>query len=135
MRYKTLFRLALKVIGVVFFLLGIVNLPSYCIQLAATVLAPGTPGAATWLYVAWAVTPVLQIAIGAYLFIGGEWIVDRAIPSNRLYCHECGYMLEGIKGDRCPECDTPFRSPGAPPEDDRAEDGRERVAARSANGS
>jgi predicted amidophosphoribosyltransferase len=48
-------------------------------------------------------------ASGLYLFFGGKWIVDLAIPGNRPYCQECGYDLTGAHRDRCPECDTPFR--------------------------
>ena len=44
-----------------------------------------------------------------YLFFGGKWIADKAIPGNRPYCHECGYDLTNAVGNVCTECGTPFR--------------------------
>jgi hypothetical protein len=54
--------------------------------------------------------PLLQLAAGLYLFFGGKWVADKAIPSNRPYCHECGYDLTGAVGNICAECGTPFKS-------------------------
>ncbi|GMU20302.1 MAG: hypothetical protein AMXMBFR13_03990 [Phycisphaerae bacterium] len=52
---------------------------------------------------------VFYVAFGLYLFFGGRWIVDKAVPANRPYCPECGYDLTAATRNRCPECDTPFR--------------------------
>jgi hypothetical protein len=51
---------------------------------------------------------ILSLLIGLYLFFGGKWIVNRAIPGNRPYCQECGYELTRTQSDRCPECGTSF---------------------------
>ena len=56
-------------------------------------------------------SPVAQSAIGLYLLLGGAWLVNKCIPSNRPYCPECGYDLSSSKGSgRCPECGVPIPS-------------------------
>ena len=54
--------------------------------------------------------PVVQIAVGLYLFFDGRWVADKAIPGNHPYCHECGYDLTGAAGNICAECGTPFKA-------------------------
>ena len=53
---------------------------------------------------------VLIGILGLYLFLGGRWIVDKSIPSNRRYCHECGYDLTHTDSNCCPECGTEFKA-------------------------
>lgn len=53
------------------------------------------------------------MSAGLYLFYRGRWIVDRAIPGNRNYCHECGYDLSGNLHGICSEFGTAFRVPEA----------------------
>lgn len=114
MRYKTAFRLALRAIGV---LLVAEHAPALFLQLT-TLLVQFAEGGLTGLGLSalsgWAFQnvagAVIGVAIGLYLFMGGKWIVDRAIPSNRPYCHECGYELTGLPvNGTCPECGTPFQ--------------------------
>lgn len=52
--------------------------------------------------------PAIKTAFGLYLLLDGRWFADRAIPSNRPYCGECGYELTGHAQGRCPECGTPI---------------------------
>lgn len=56
-----------------------------------------------WLSIEPIAAPVVQMVIGIYLFFGGAWVANRAFPSNRPYCAECGYDLRG-SAERCPEC-------------------------------
>lgn len=111
MKHKTLFRMLLKVIGVWVLVEGFVRAFG---QLAYFTLLLTTGGAAGptgqfWYSVVNVVAILVQLAIGFYLFLGGKWIADKAIPGNRPYCHECGYDLTNAAGNLCSECGTPFK--------------------------
>lgn len=107
MKHKTWFRLILKAIGVLTFVTGVSTLLTYSGFLWQTISAVGM-GSNTSVFFFQLASPIVQIALGLYLFFGGEWVVNKAIPSNRPYCPECGYDLSGAVSSRCPECDTPF---------------------------
>ena len=110
MKYKTLFRMLLKAIGVWVFIEGIGSFLQQFGYIAYTLTTPASRVAGqAWFYVTGVVTPLAQLGIGLYLFFGGKWIADKAIPGNRPYCHECGYDLTSAAGNVCTECGTPFR--------------------------
>ena len=55
----------------------------------------------------------LQFGLGLYLLIGGKWLLNKIIPSNRPYCPECGYDLSKNTSDHCPECGVALPSQAA----------------------
>ncbi|MEM6333889.1 MAG: hypothetical protein AAF823_11175 [Planctomycetota bacterium] len=112
MKYKTLFRLGVKLLGV-----GLVGFAVYGLGETLTQvvwIATGLLGSAAFSPVDWMgwfqittvlIPSALQIALGVWLFKRPDWVTDLAIPSNRPYCPNCGYDLSGRKlGRHCPEC-------------------------------
>jgi len=105
MKYKTLFRLLVKGIGLFLAVFGVAFLPNIILS---AVLTWNTGPSNVWVW-GTMLAGALPVALGIYLFFGGRWIVNLAIPSNRPYCPECAYDLTGAPVERCPECGTPFR--------------------------
>lgn len=122
MKYKTLFRLLLKAFGVMLFAYGIPQV----IPTIAWAMDPRTrslpSNTHTFLQVA---NIVIQPVLGLYLFFGGKWIVNLAIPGNRPYCPECAYDLTGAPTERCPECGTAFRWEDVRPSSEGSEAARQ----------
>ena len=106
MKYKTLFRLLMKAIGVLLFAQGLPQSVAMIAWMFQSATGTSTTFPSPYFQIAVA---VLQPALGVYLFFGGKWIVNLAIPSNRPYCPECAYDLTGAPVGRCPECGTVFR--------------------------
>jgi len=117
MKYKTLFRLIVKAVGVLLFGQGCFFLTMYGVSLLVEFASLGAGAGPMGWMLGGVAAGCAQCIIGMYLFFGGKWVVDKAIPGNRPYCHECGYDLTGLQRNRCPECDTPFN-----PEDVRPSD-------------
>ncbi len=111
-KYKTLFRVLQHLVGLLVFALGVVLSANHLQTLLYFFANPGSPFPMSW----WALIPVegiVGVALGLYLFFGGKWIANLAIPGNRPYCDECGYDLTDATGDSCPECGTPRRIQGS----------------------
>lgn len=110
MKHKTWFRLVLKAMGVFFALQGAVYVVSSIPGVAHVAWDFLAYGAIVggWSATIWEISGGLlglpMLAVGLYLFFRGEWIVNKAIPSNRPYCPHCGYDLSRGGGAVCPEC-------------------------------
>ncbi len=107
-KYKTLFRVLQKLVGLLVCALGVMLSASQILGLLDFFISSGIRFATSW----WRFIPIhgiMGVAVGSYLFFGGKWIVDLAIPGNRPYCDECGYDLTDATSDSCPECGTPRR--------------------------
>lgn len=114
MKYKPMARLLVKLVGLSIICGGIQSLLANLGQLGAMILMIFDQRL-TNLELFWvgnamsAVGSCLTIALGLYLFFGGKWIVNLAIPGSHPHCPECAYDLTGAASTRCPECGTPFR--------------------------
>lgn len=111
MKYKTLFRLAVKIIGVYMVATGLPHVVFTLIQLVTIYLNRfnGSSFADIW-YVS-SIASLITPAIGLYLFFSGKWITNLAIPSNRPYCPECGYDISHNPTSACSECGTRLKAP------------------------
>lgn len=114
MKHKTWFRLVLKAIGVL--LVGL-SFPAFSQFLGYIFyMSDSTSGfpsdSAYWVVqLLYSGGVLLQLGFGLYLFFGGAWIVNKAIPSNRAYCPECGYDLRNSPVGRCAECGVAVPAP------------------------
>src|SRR4051794_1710693 len=112
MKYKTLFRVMLKAIGVWLIASATAQGSGSLLFYLGSTFIFDRPGQVSFsegfpLYLA---QPMMEMVIGLYLLLGGKWIADKAIPGNRPYCHECGYDLTNAAGNVCTECGTPFKA-------------------------
>jgi len=103
MKYKTLFRLLIKFLGVWMCTYG---LCAFFRDLIYVGLFYSSNHALAGLNLYERLYPIFEIAAGCYLFFDGRWIVDKAIPANHPYCPECAYDLMHNTSARCPECGT-----------------------------
>jgi hypothetical protein len=106
LRYKTLFRIICKALGLYFAVTGTGGL----LSIAAVTLMTWSGGSSTdaRMFLP-AVGSLFHLCAGLYLFFGARRVADLAVPANRPYCPECGYELTGNLGPVCPECGVHHR--------------------------
>jgi hypothetical protein len=110
MKYKTLCRLLVKLMGVYLVVQGLTYFPAMVSEVVdhlnrdreGLFVALQSIGFATWMVVG-------SVLVGVAVLWWNGAITNGLIPSNRPYCHECGYELTGAIGNRCPECGTSFQ--------------------------
>lgn len=108
MKYKTLVRLGVKLLGLFLTASAIPGLIISCMVVGIDFWSTGA---------LWGVSTLglmffaIQLLIGVYLFLSGaKWLVNRMVPSNRPYCPECAYELTGLPpAGVCPECGSTYR--------------------------
>jgi hypothetical protein len=108
MKYKTLFRIMCKAIGVYFFVSGcsgaLMNISGLIVMFF---VSPAAVGPYRSLYsIPSGIGSLVDFAVGYYLFFHGQTVANWAVPGNRPYCPECGYDLSGSVSGMCPECGT-----------------------------
>ena len=103
MRYKTLFRVLLKVLGVYLVVTGLGSTFYFITGIVFEMFGSGGLTSSLWPL---SFSGLFSLAIGLYLFFCGKWIANLAIPSNQPYCPECGYDIGRSPGDTCQECGT-----------------------------
>jgi hypothetical protein len=113
MKYKTACRLAVRLIGLFFLVEGLTNVPQLLAGIWQIFVNSAGGGVAPY-YAFVLLSPAVNFLIGGYLFAGGDRIVNYLIPSNRPYCHECGYELTLPASKHCPECGTEHNRPTPP---------------------
>jgi hypothetical protein len=108
-KYKTLFRIICKAIGVYFIVIGgsgfVGGVTSAVAQMIQFAKMGPQFSQSLWPF-AYVLGPLMQLAAGLYLFFDGRRVVDMAVPGNRPYCPECGYDLTAASTATCPECGT-----------------------------
>lgn len=122
MKHKTWFRLVVKAIGLfvtVTALPAVIEKSGYFMAFFEMFFATSarSVGMFRWIYVTGFAGAVVQLCAGLYLFFRGQWIVNLCIPSNRPYCHDCGYDISKSHGAVCPECGARLDSISRPAPD------------------
>jgi hypothetical protein len=108
MKYKTLCRLLVRLMGVYFLSLAVTSAFVATVQAIPVMTRGGGFGRTDW--IAYCVVPGGYLLVGCYLLVGSRRIANLLIPSNRPYCPGCGYDLTGSVGNVCAECGTAFKS-------------------------
>ena len=114
MRYKSLFRVLVKVISVYLIAAGAASVMTVIGQISVFELAVPRMTAHSYtsnedywsIFLRHGVPGLTQIIVGIALFWLTNWIANFAIPGNRVYCSECEYDLTHVFGAKCPECGT-----------------------------
>lgn len=117
MRYKTLTRLLIKLMGLYFIVQGVVYLINVVSGMIIRLLGNGGLDDFSNFELAYLISMLSMAGAGLFLLLASNWITDKLIPSNRPYCPNCGYELTGNTRPNCPECGVNLRGLGLTQED------------------
>lgn len=105
MKHKTWFRLILKAIGVLVIALSAGEAVTFVWTVFLEFRDSGLVPLWNSYVFAFGLGKLITLAIGFYLLLGGERLVNFCIPSNRAYCPNCGYdVSESLFAKNCSEC-------------------------------
>lgn len=110
--YRVQMKIGLKLIGVVAVIWGLSNLSSIIVYLVSELWAD------RWFYtddpylfiVAQIIGPTTMFAAGCYLIFDGRHVLNLLAPLDVTCCYACGYDLQHVTAEHCPECGTPRMS-------------------------
>lgn len=109
------FKLLVRLIGLLLIGMG---MPMFLYEVGtiAMMVVPGSPTytSGSTRYSLIAVLPALvaygaQTAFGVYLFLKGQWVIQKIVSEIHGRCAVCGYDLKDTKAETCPECNAPVR--------------------------
>lgn len=110
MHQRTVFRIAVRVIGVFITANGAAELAFITMRVAWDAISYPSRNFGDYRLdaIGQAITSGL---LGVYLFTGPMWIVDLAAPPTQTSCANCGYDVTMLRSPVCPECGTPHGRP------------------------
>lgn len=123
----TWFRLVIRAIGVLLIGLALPNTVSYLSWLVSTLL-PSVAGSVVsldgQLFIALGgfAGVLVQLGLGLYLLFGASALIRYCTRDLSGLCASCGYDLNSLDSDRCPECGTPIpkRARPTPPQPEKS---------------
>lgn len=115
MKYKTLFRLLVRYLGLTLMLEGGISIIAGSVYLLIVLPEGISRGFSTMFAypVAWLIGGIVSVGLGHHFLFSGEWLVNRIIPANHPYCPHCAYDVSGAQPTNkatptCPECGLPM---------------------------
>lgn len=103
------FALAIRIVGIFVLAQSIPNALYQALSLfrifdRTSSVTPSSLAEIAWTWGPMFAFQIAELAVGFYLLFGGGALSRWCIRSCEFNCPRCGYDLEEVKADRCPEC-------------------------------